>query len=563
MTALLRKRGWRCALALSILFCLGAALLFGQDEEGAQKKSKVSWLDAMLSPGPVSAAHAAVENDSGCAACHEGRKGLKNSLCLDCHKEIRERMRQKAGFHGKIKGACHSCHTEHKGRGQKIVELDRTLFNHDTALFRVTGKHHDLECEACHAVKKKQRKVQDLYFIGLPRTCSGCHDDPHAGQFDKECDDCHLDHGWTAEDLLFDHQTMSRYPLDGRHREVACAKCHEEMKRFKPLETTCVTCHEDPHNGQFASDKTCTTCHGTSGWKGRFLDFDHGRDSTFGLTGAHKDLDCAKCHDKGRWRGAKSECAACHQDPHQGQFEPEKACVDCHATRGWTGAFLQFDHATDSAYPLTGLHELVACTACHENGVYRPRKAECAACHDDPHAGRLEGACDRCHVTEGFEGKHVAFDHDRQTEFGLSGLHANKKCTDCHDDLSFTVSGSTCSTCHAEAAAFYAGTLFVDLVPPKPDAMHRLVKCTDCHQPEDPKAAAYLVRPRCVSCHNDDYGAYLSQCIGLVAARRQRLFAEGAVPDDAKTGAVFDAIDRFSAHNFVYAQKLLDALEKK
>ena len=135
-------------------------------EEEKKGDSGISWLKSLLSPGPLSNAHQEIDESKACDACHIGRKGLDDRRCLECHETLRERMKNKAGYHGKLKDPCQACHTEHQGRKADITGLDPDKFNHDLAQFRVTGKHHDLKCEACHAVKKKERKYQARYFIG-------------------------------------------------------------------------------------------------------------------------------------------------------------------------------------------------------------------------------------------------------------------------------------------------------------------------------------------------------------------------------------------------------------
>ena len=65
--------------------------------------------------------------------------------------------------------------------------------------------------------------------------CSGCH-----GDFDV----------WEAN--LFDHNQGTRFPLDGRHADVPCADCHEELTlpdghtltRYKPIGYECQDCHD-------------------------------------------------------------------------------------------------------------------------------------------------------------------------------------------------------------------------------------------------------------------------------------------------------------------------------
>ena len=77
----------------------------------------------LLSPGPLSAAHASIDGDDHCGECHQSGKQVVASRCLACHQDLRARLDAGAGLHGKqYKGqACENCHVEHIGRKAKLV----------------------------------------------------------------------------------------------------------------------------------------------------------------------------------------------------------------------------------------------------------------------------------------------------------------------------------------------------------------------------------------------------------------------------------------------------------
>ena len=128
--------------------------------------------------------------------------------------------------------------------------------------------------------------------------------------------------------------------------------------------------------------------------------FDHGL-TNFLLTGRHQRISCRACHplladQPGLMRLADtpSSCAACHQDPHGGQFQDKRtpdgrhvACDRCHVTRDWLAEL--FHHDRDSRFPLRGGHEKVACTACHPPAAgtasgllhFKPLPTQCRDCH--------------------------------------------------------------------------------------------------------------------------------------------------------------------------------------
>jgi formate-dependent nitrite reductase cytochrome c552 subunit len=61
------------------------------------------------------------------------------------------------------------------------------------------------------------------------------------------CTDCHGTENWKA--ALFDHK-KSAFPLDGKHINVPCAKCHKPQQegsvtytRYKIKDFRCESCH--------------------------------------------------------------------------------------------------------------------------------------------------------------------------------------------------------------------------------------------------------------------------------------------------------------------------------
>jgi len=130
--------------------------------------------------------------------------------------------------------------------------------------------------------------------------------------------------------VLFDHD-VSSFPLIGMHGVTPCEECHG---RGYPSSTPsqCVECHgkDDAHKGYLG--EKCEICHNPNGW--RFWQFDHAKETTFPLEGAHKNLECIACHSfkgKGRLK-LSTACVECHRtrDVHDGRFG--KFCQRCHGT---------------------------------------------------------------------------------------------------------------------------------------------------------------------------------------------------------------------------------------
>ncbi len=366
---------------------------------------------------------------------------------------------------------------------------------------------------------------------------------------------------------------LSPGPLSRFHSELEgikqCSRCHT----FGSREVTdrCLACHEaiaamragGPGLHREARFSRCADCHVEHQgvdydlvyWEGGREAFDHGT-TGFSLTGRHATLKCRDCHmpshiqEPARWRamgkdltrtflGLATACAACHQDPHAGQFR--QVCTECHDTQAWKPA-ARFDHAK-TGFPLTGRHASAACDSCHtlqpaarQGGAPRRKYAgvaatQCTSCHRDAHAGALGPNCSSCHVTAGWrqiEGS--TFDHDR-TRYPLRGRHAGLSCNACHggdrrrpafarcvnchrDDHGVKARGRAdllaCADCHT--VADYARATFTvarhDSTAFPLRGAHLAVACVACHQPRAGTHAAELLPPHgsCTDCHRDPHG---------------------------------------------------------
>ena len=443
-------------------------------------------------PGEVSQAHARYEKE--CNKCHENfRKASQTKLCLDCHKDIARDVKEKTGFHGRIKNIqtreCKVCHAEHGGRDKNIAAFDHEAFDHKQTNFLLKGWHKQLECVACHKPKAKYREAKpecydchkddDQHKTRFGKACNNCHievswkasrfdhdktdfklkdkhkdvecvechpneryentptkcffchelDDEHKGKHGKKCDTCHVEKGWLA--VKFDHDKDTKFKLQDMHAKLQCSDCHKENVYEKEIKTTCVSCHEksDKHKGRYG--KECQVCHMTKGW-GRSV-FDHNEDTTFRIRGKHKKVGCDECH-RGMLFGVKieSNCQSCHKhdDIHKGQ--EGKFCQQCHDERGWDAKVI-FDHDA-TKFPLLGSHAIVPCEECHASGKFKDAKVQCDTCHkkDDVHKKRLGKNCDLCHSPTDW--RIWRFDHNKQTDFPLDGAHEGIDCHACHTE---------------------------------------------------------------------------------------------------------------------------------
>ena len=320
-----------------------------------------------------------------------GKKRISAERCLDCHQLLREQLDQRLGFHATVvEQGCERCHMEHHGVDFELVywgEEGEAAFDHSQTSYALQGTHASLRCRSCHkeslirAKNQLQERGKNLSrtFLGLDGSaCLSCHVDEHQGQFaDRGCETCHAQEKWT-EGSLFRHD-RARYPLVGKHRQVACNKCHVRSSeegvgtrgcvKYTGLRfSSCTDCHKDPHEGRLGS--TCLQCHSDTDWRSVSMEsFNHDR-TRFPLAGAHQRMTCEGCHPRGVAESPPrfARCTDCHADHHLGQFvgRPEGAeCDACHDLQGfWPPRFTVTAHQ-ESPYPLEGAHLAVPCDACH------------------------------------------------------------------------------------------------------------------------------------------------------------------------------------------------------
>jgi len=93
---------------------------------------------AQISPGPLSKAHQSLSGTSQCASCHQFGTSLPTFKCLDCHKEIAQRLAANHGYHARLGMSnpngkdCARCHLEHNGVDFSLIhwEPSQKQFNH-------------------------------------------------------------------------------------------------------------------------------------------------------------------------------------------------------------------------------------------------------------------------------------------------------------------------------------------------------------------------------------------------------------------------------------------------
>jgi len=305
-------------------------------------------------------------------------------------------------------------------------------------------KKWDSDCKACH--KPFDKKAQPTLCLDCHKKTAAdirAHSGFHGRLKETTCNRCHTDHkGRNARvtvvnDAIFDHD-LTKFPIKGAHKKIAtkCGSCHNLNPGHKYREALpeCGSCHRkaDVHKGKLG--KKCDQCHNQDEW--RTTTFDHGK-TKFKLEFGHADLKCRDCHSDRTYVNAPLECVACHRknddkDGHKGHFGNK--CGNCHTTSVWDKSL--FDHGVDGHYVLKGKHVTAKCESCHKSPLYTVKLPKtCVACHrkDDNekgHKGSLGDKCESCHNERTWKG--AAFDHDKDTDYPLTGKHRPARCESCH-----------------------------------------------------------------------------------------------------------------------------------
>ncbi len=433
----------------------------------------LGWALCALLLGPGAPEAAAQVSPGPLSSPHRHLEGIAN--CTRCH-EI---------GHGVGASRCLQCHEPLKHR------IDAGKGYHPRALRQSGGK-----CATCH----HEHVARDFPLIDWPNR-------------NREA---------------FPHE-QTGWALEGAHRKLECAKCHEPkrihdeaVRRHKArhgaldrtylgLETACTACHDDPHKGELGRD--CASCHTQERFKPASR-FDHDK-TDFALAGAHAKLACAKCHRlpdappdlKGlaAWRFkplAHGRCLDCHEDRHAGRMGSE--CRACHDERAFKPARFELAKHDATGFPLRHRHAEVRCEACHDKRLARKvAGAACASCHEDTaHRGALGNDCASCHTDRAWRPSTYVRARHAPERFALRGAHTQARCERCHADL--VDGGALAHDAHPKAVA----------APSKPIRATQLPLARAASAPT-PQHASKPPRA-CARCHRDAhqgrFGRDCAQC---------------------------------------------------
>lgn len=524
----------------------------------------------LVNPGPLSSPHASLEGISNCTKCHSSAKGVPDEKCLDCHKEIKDRIAARKGYHARVSGTCVSCHNEHKGTNYDLMGFSRVVFDHTDTGWPLTGDHQNLDCTKCHTKTRKSSvtgaMTQYKTYLGNNSDCKSCHNDIHDSRKAtfKACYKCHDTTSWAKRaNSNFNHNKETQFTnLTGAHVDLKCFQCHTN-KKWGPMETTCVSCHADPHKGQFGT--TCETCHNTKAWnqvqasstpapsvkaptgkvpvgkiptpsvKGATPPskltggFDHDK-TKFPLKGQHLKVACKSCHGNTIGKLPKinfTDCAGCHKDPHKGQFGKQK-CSTCHTFEGFNiiKGMSQAPVQTPTAQPTEPEAQLQ--TQAPQPQVVMPSNFD----HNRtgfPLVGKHQAVvCASCHQGGVFK--------------GLS--HA---CSSCHNDFHKGELGTECERCHSPAIGFNDVDFDHNRMSRfKIDGQHVKNQCLQCHWNYKFKFGEFSCSTCHVDVHKGSFGPACDKCHTTAGFKMQEGFHEFG---SFRITGVHNKLDCVTCHN--------------
>jgi hypothetical protein len=363
-------------------------------------------------------------------------------------------------------------------------------------------------------------------------------DNPH-GDIDLDCDLCHSTESWVIvpDSMKFDHD-QTGYPLIGRHADVYCRECHQQLI-FSHIGVLCIDCHADIHRSEFGN--ACENCHSPLTWENRQEIFEQHAATRFPLLGVHAIVDCDACHYKqepSEYKTTSLECYGCHSEDYQSAENPDhisakfsSTCEDCHLMTAYSWSQTYYAHPPP--FILRGAHLATDCNSCHQTG-FAGTADRCEDCHmqdyntaadPDHHTFGFPTDCSLCHNESNWQGH--TFDHLAESGFELRGAHLLAQCTSCHVNNQVSGLPQTCFGCHeadyvsARDPNHVAGQFPEDCLECHSESAwspatfdhnntnfvltgaHTSVSCTDCHSDGQYTGLS----TECFSCHENEYNS--------------------------------------------------------
>ncbi len=387
-------------------------------------------------------------------------KGKVKDLCFECHKEMKDDLKDRYVHFLYKQGKCTTCHNAH-------VSNIKGLMNDEV----------DSVCLNCH---ERMRKLLDRSKV-------------HSALKEGACTDCHRPHSGD-----------NKYLLVTGEKEL-CMECHEELKaQFeKPYgcrpfkEGKCSSCHNSHASTEDnmlidQPNKLCQKCHAPGCKAG-----------DVSISSIVKDMDCTGCHSGhaseekgllgpyGHTVFLAKNCQECHNPIAEGgkmttRIKSKELCLSCHKQNDAKIKYIETDlHVKDAKNP---------CGICHDNhasgkkNLTKDESRICLKCHE---------------ATE----KRTAL-----MEKTLKSIKCvpvkERQCFECHipmhSDLPLNFRGDgieMCARCH-ETQHKITHPLGIDVIDPRDGGP---LTCLSCHSMHAARTGFLLThdsnRALCIQCH--------------------------------------------------------------
>ncbi|MFZ1685182.1 MAG: hypothetical protein WAU88_13790 [Candidatus Zixiibacteriota bacterium] len=215
------------------------------------------------------------------------------------------------------------------------------------------------------------------------------------------------------------------------------------------------TSTQNPH-GKLSQD--CQDCHTAQSWSAMRSPMNFNHDATgFSLVGAHATAACVSCHKDLQFSHVGTSCIDCHSDHHNGQVG--QSCQNCHTPKDWVNRKDQIELHAQKGFPLTGVHAVADCEACHHGQgtqSYAGTPVECKGCHGEAFAATtnpshmqagFSAKCETCHHAASGTWTNATYTHKN---FVLTGAHKRQECASCHTS-GYASTSTNCYSCHQTA----------------------------------------------------------------------------------------------------------------
>lgn len=254
--------------------------------------------------------HAPMEQGQ-CTVCHNPHGSEQKALlvaplvadvCNECHEETTEDL---ASLHGPVAaGACTACHNPHASDQAallKIARKDLCLQCHDDMKVRIRTKPHAHEpakqdCTTCHNPHGGVDRMN--LVMTQPQLCFECHDEVADSVEDaaivhgaltsgRKCTGCHNPHAADVKGILI------RPPME------LCLSCHNKAIQgdSRTVRNIAALLEENPEHHGPVGNKNCLACHNPHASEHiRLLNFAYPR-SFYAKFEEDNYALCFDCHD--------------------------------------------------------------------------------------------------------------------------------------------------------------------------------------------------------------------------------------------------------------------------